>query len=173
MFVYWLRSKLAVGISLSLVFILSIFWPTAAIACEGGGEEKAGLSVVPFEGSGGGGRCREERGKVHYTVLREWCEFQVTDTGGEEMEVLRFGLGNQPGCEFEGGRRFCLESRAPENRRTECKRTVRLTAGGGRCYNRLEYANEPARTEEMGYSIETMTLPGRARAFIELRQLIR
>ncbi len=117
-----------------------------ALACIGSGVAVAApsISVTNFAWSGGG-KCPEKEGKVHFTVVGQWCEYLVKNEAMEESEITELLQTHNEVCNFGEGV-LCLNFKVPAE--LECKVKLMLAAGG-RCYIRLEYRKKPTEKSQM------------------------
>jgi len=169
MFLYRQQTRRLLAIGLGVCLALASVGPSVAIACEGGGEEPQNISLKPIVWSGGGA-CPEKEGKVHFTVVKQWCEYEVKNENEKENVTLEnSGQTQELGCVFLEA--LCLEGRAAA-KEPECKKGGELAAKGGKCYAALEYFKKPAGPEEMGSWVKTKSAPGNVLAKVEVHQIV-
>jgi hypothetical protein len=168
MFVFAQQARRALALSLASCLALVSIGPSVAIACEGGGEtQKVSLKPIAW---GGGGACPEKEGKVHFTVVGQWCEYEVKNGNAVETVTIEEGvLTFETACTFGGGV-FCLSIKTSA-KTPECKHGLVL-AVSGECYSALEYIKKPASKSETAFRVKTESAPNKVVAEPEVHQLV-
>jgi hypothetical protein len=162
MFLVSQQSGRLLAASLSFCLALASIGPSVAIACEGGGAEPQKISLNPIEWSGEGKKCPlDGKGRVEFTKVNQWCEYEVKNENAVEQVKVKFvGIASEPPCEFGGGV-FCFGFKAPKEKECQEGKTT-LTAGGGKCFARVEYLKKPAIESEEIFVVKTVSEPGNA-----------
>jgi hypothetical protein len=133
--------------SLSLCLALASIGPTAAVACEGFGEENASLTPIAWSGKG---ECPTKESQVYFASLNHWCEYELKNNN--PVQTLKLTSQELNLNSTECLEKLCLGFiKGVETGQTECSAALKLAAGKD-CRIRLEYQNKPASTQVTGYN---------------------
>jgi hypothetical protein len=171
-FLYRQRARRILAVGLGICLTLATIGPSVAFACEGGGEEPQHISIDPSQWNEGEG-CPENaaKTKVVFTAVLQWCQYEVENNNAvEEVTIESIKLLFQPACEFGGGK-VCLGFKVATEK--ECNAGVKLVAGGGKCFVKLEYLKKPAAESETTLSVETKSKPGNVKKVTDAHQIVK
>jgi hypothetical protein len=121
--------------------------PALEVRAEGAAEPQK-ISIKPIEWGEGANakkeKCPEKGGKVEFTKIGQWCEYEVkNENAKEKVEIETEVFGTKPECEGFAGGALCIDVRVPTANNPECNIKVKLAPKGGPCYRTVEYMNKP------------------------------
>lgn len=140
-------------------------------------EKVAGLSITSVAWNEGGNCHKSLLGKVKFTAIGQWCEYEVKNTNGAEKLLIVPGQKYKPPCEFRGGVELCLEFIQVAVGHTECGRGTVLPPGVGKeCYVRIKYVKKPqpvGAESEMGFYVKGEFIESKVNVKREARELLK
>jgi hypothetical protein len=118
----------------------------------------------------GGGKCPEKEEKIFFDVVGKWCEVEIkNENASEEVLIEKEQIKVFPGCNLTEG--LCVFTKVPFST-PECQEKITKLTAGKACFNRLIYLVKPASLEEVGYHVETQSIPGKTNSAVELHMLV-